>query len=108
MWKCRERLFDRSPISERARVKVLDIGDADTNGSYRPCLAGPQFQYQTADRTADPGVDLVLTDPYRFPSPDGSVDLVLSGQMPERRKPFRRAFRDSATWKRFQTLVGEI
>lgn len=94
MWKCRERFFDRSPVSERAQVSVLDIGGADINGSYRRCFAGPQFQYQTADLTAGPGVDLVLTDPYRIPLPDGSVDLVLSGQMLEHCEFFWQAFQE--------------
>jgi len=94
MWKCRERFFDRSPISERARVNVLDIGGADINGSYRRCFSGPQFHYQTADLTAGPGVDLVLTDPYRIPLADGSVDLVLSGQMLEHCEFFWLAFQE--------------
>ncbi|MCU0836946.1 MAG: class I SAM-dependent methyltransferase, partial [Chromatiaceae bacterium] len=78
MQKCHARFFARSPLAERDRLRVLDIGGADVNGSYRTVFAGPRFDYRTADLSPGPGVDLVLTDPYRIPVPDGSVDIVLS------------------------------
>jgi SAM-dependent methyltransferase len=94
MRKCHGRFFLPSSLAYRPRVRVLDIGGADVNGSYRTVYAGPPFDYRTADLSPGPGVDLVLTDPYRIPLPDGSIDIVLSGQMLEHSEFFWLAFRE--------------
>ncbi|WP_211369589.1 methyltransferase domain-containing protein [Pseudoxanthomonas yeongjuensis] len=62
---------------------VLDVGGADVNGGYRQVFADPRFRYLTVDLAEGAGVDIVLDDPYRLPLEDGSVDIVLSGQMLE-------------------------
>lgn len=66
---------------DRARpLRVIDIGAYDVNGSYRTLFDAPGWQYTGIDLEAGPGVDVVLTSPYRLPFADGSVDLVISGQ----------------------------
>jgi SAM-dependent methyltransferase len=62
------------------RLRVVDIGSYDVNGSYRTLFGNPQWHYQGVDLEAGPGVDIVLKSPYRLPFPSGSVDLVISGQ----------------------------
>ena len=96
MQKCYRRFFLPSTLASQGLVRVLDIGGADVNGSYREVFAGPQFDYRTADLSPGPGVDLVLTDPYRIPLPDGSIDIVLSGQMLEHCEFFWLAFQEMA------------
>lgn len=59
---------------------VLDVGSRDVNGSYRPLFARPAWRYDGADMVAGPNVDIVLKDPYHWVLPDGSYDLVISGQ----------------------------
>lgn len=61
-------------------LRVIDIGSYDVNGSYRTLFDAPGWQYTGIDLEAGPGVDVVLTSPYRLPFGDASVDLVISGQ----------------------------
>ena len=94
MQKCHRRFFLTSELASRERVRVLDIGGADVNGSYRQVFAGPRFDYSAADLSPGPGVDLVLADPYRIPLADASVDVVLCGQMLEHSEFFWLAFQE--------------
>ena len=61
-------------------LSVVDIGSYDVNGSYRPLFAQPGWRYTGVDLEAGPGVDVVLSSPYRLPFATGSVDLVVSGR----------------------------
>jgi SAM-dependent methyltransferase len=61
-------------------LSVVDIGSYDVNGSYRPLFAQPGWRYTGVDLEAGPGVDVVLSSPYRLPFATGSIDLVVSGQ----------------------------
>jgi SAM-dependent methyltransferase len=61
-------------------LQVLDIGSYDVNGTYRPLLSAPKWQYIGVDLSAGPNVDVVLTSPYRFPFPGKFADLIVSGQ----------------------------
>ncbi len=83
MQQCYQRYVRPSPLQTRDHVVVLDVGGADVNGGYREVFDDPRYQYLTVDLTAGVGVDIVLEDPYRLPVADGSVDIVLSGQMLE-------------------------
>ncbi|TVQ85277.1 MAG: methyltransferase domain-containing protein [Chromatiaceae bacterium] len=91
MQKCVERFLLKSPVCEQSLVRVLDVGGANVNGSYRDLFPGAQYAYQTADIAAE-NVDIVLADPYHLPFPDDSIDLVLSGQMLEHCERFWLAF----------------
>lgn len=59
---------------------AVDIGSYDVNGSYRTLFDAPGWRYTGVDLEAGPGVDVVLSSPYRLPFATGSVDVVLSGQ----------------------------
>lgn len=74
------------------RRLVLDIGGADVNGGYGRLFDDARFRYTTVDLSAGPGVDVVLDDPYHLPFEDGSVDIVVSGQMLEHCEFFWLAF----------------
>lgn len=67
-------------LQPRARVDIVDIGSYDVNGSYRTLFENPQWHYQGVDLEAGPGVDVVLSTPYRLPFRSRSIDLVVSGQ----------------------------
>ena len=60
-----------------APVRVLDVGAQDINGSLR-LVAPPGTQYVGVDMVAGKGVDVVLTDPYRYPFEAESFDVVVS------------------------------
>ncbi|MEJ0092834.1 MAG: methyltransferase domain-containing protein [Methylocella sp.] len=81
-------------MEARAETIVLDIGAAEVNGSYREVFEKPPYRYIGADMAAGPGIEIVLTDPYRIPLADGSVDIVISGQTLEHSEFFWRAFEE--------------
>ena len=83
--------------------EALDVGGADVNGGYRPIFDDPRYRYLTVDLAAGEGVDVVLDDPYRLPFADGSVDIVLSGQMLEHCEFFWLTFAEMMRVPRFPT-----
>jgi SAM-dependent methyltransferase len=96
MQKCYDRYVASGLLATKTKIEVLDIGGTNINGSYRSIFAGRQFCYRVADIVSDPSVDIVLSDPYRLPLPNASVDIVLSGQMLEHCEFF---------WLTFQEMV---
>ncbi len=62
------------------RLRIIDIGSYDVNGSYKPLFAGPSWHYVGVDLSAGPNVDVVLNSPYQLPMRTGEYDLVISGQ----------------------------
>jgi SAM-dependent methyltransferase len=71
----------------RERPAILDIGSRDVNGTLR-AYAPPGARYIGIDLEAGPGVDVVLQDPYAYPFPDGTFDLVVSTSTFEHDKLF--------------------
>jgi SAM-dependent methyltransferase len=61
-------------------ISVVDIGSYDVNGTYRPLFSRPGWSYTGVDLEQGPGVDVVLTSPYRLPMRSNSVDVIVSGQ----------------------------
>ena len=96
MWRCYGSYVANGPLEDQAEIMVLDIGSADVNGSYREVFAKPAYRYIGADMAPGPGVDIVLSDPYKLPLTDASVDIVISGQSFEHCEFF---------WLLFQEMV---
>lgn len=72
-------------------LRVADVGSADVSGgTYRDLFS--DAEYVGLDLAAGPGVDVVLSNPYAFPLPAGSLDLVISGQTLEHVPQFWRTF----------------
>lgn len=67
-------------LDPSSKLSIVDIGSYDVNGSYRTIFNSPAWKYLGVDLAAGPGVDVVLTSPYRLPIASSSSDLVLSGQ----------------------------
>jgi len=63
-------------------TRILDIGSQDVNGTYRPLFDDPQWTYVGTDMTMGRGVDLVLSQPYRWGRQlkSSDFDVVISGQ----------------------------
>lgn len=74
-----QRLVSKYLDRDRA-LEAIDIGAYDVNGSYRTLFDSPKWRYTGVDLEQGPGVDVVLTSPYRFPFASGSVDVIVSGQ----------------------------
>ena len=99
MARCYEKYVTSRFIEARPRIKVLDIGGSNVNGSYRDIFCDPKIDYFAADLAAGNGVDIVLQDPYRIPAADGHFDLVISGQTFEHCEFF---------WLMFQEMVRVV
>lgn len=74
------------------RLRLVDIGAMDENGSYREIFSHPAFEYVGVDLMAGKGVDVVAENPYAWLLPDNSADIVISGQMMEHCEFFWKAF----------------
>lgn len=64
-----------------APLVVVDIGSQNVNGTYRPLFDRPAWRYVGVDMAPGENVDVVLSDVYQWRElPDGSCDVVVSGQ----------------------------
>jgi SAM-dependent methyltransferase len=72
-----EHLHDR----RGTRLRILDVGSLDVNGTYRCLFDDPQWEYVGLDMVPGRGVDLVVSQPYRWSEIQAaSFDVVVSGQ----------------------------
>lgn len=63
------------------KLRVLDVGSYDVNGSYKPLFNSKKVEYLGLDMENGPNVDLAVSSPYHWPSlKTDSFDLVISGQ----------------------------
>lgn len=70
-----------------SKVIVVDIGAQDVNGSLKH-VCPTSFKYIGVDFQDAKGVDIVLTDPYKLPFGDQSVDIVVSSSCFEHSEMF--------------------
>ena len=75
-----------------ATLRILDVGGADVNGSYRHLFDVFEPDYTVLDLDLVEGVDMVPTDDDRIPSPDQAFDVVISGQTFEHAATFWETF----------------
>jgi SAM-dependent methyltransferase len=81
-----KRFFD-TYLTGLGRVRVADVGALDVNGSLRDvCPDG--VEYIGVDFVPGNGVDVVLTDPYRMPFDNESLDVVVSSSCFEHSEMF--------------------
>jgi len=71
--------FIKRHLSIDNKLKILDVGSYDVNGSYRHLFANPNWEYIGLDIESGPNVDFVSVDEYNFGLPSDSFDIVLSG-----------------------------
>jgi SAM-dependent methyltransferase len=57
--------------------RILEVGSQDVNGTLRD-FAPVNSEYIGVDICSGPGVDVVLTDPYKFPFKGSQFDAVIS------------------------------
>jgi SAM-dependent methyltransferase len=68
---------------QHGAVSLLDVGSYNVNGTFRPLVEGQGWQYTGLDQTAGPNVDVVADDPFKFPFPAHTFDVVISGSTME-------------------------
>jgi SAM-dependent methyltransferase len=74
---------------------ILDIGSMDVNGTLRD-VCPPGATYLGIDLAEGKGVDQVLRDPYSYPFPDRSFDMVVSTSCFEHDRMFWLTFLEAA------------
>ena len=76
----RMKWFIDNYVPHDKKVKVLDVGSYDVNGSYKKLFEGTCVNYVGLDMEMGPNVDYVPADPYRWEEiEDNSIDYVISG-----------------------------
>jgi SAM-dependent methyltransferase len=97
MRRCLKRHVLGDPaLTAKSPLKVLDIGGADVNGSYRSLFQFTQCDYTSSDVNPGPSVDVTLDGSCELPFGDGSFDVVVSGQTFEHVGPFWKLFSEMA------------
>jgi SAM-dependent methyltransferase len=76
-------LFYQTYVASRPGPKtVIELGSQDVNGSVRSIFNNdPTVAYTGVDYVPGNGVDLVLTDPYKLPFEDSSVDFIITSSV---------------------------
>lgn len=70
-----------SKVNNAPKLKVLDVGSYEVNGSYKHLFPNEYFDYTGLDMEAGPNVDIVLDNPYNWDKIEtDSFDIVISGQ----------------------------
>lgn len=63
------------------KLRIIDVGSQDVNGSYRPLFDQAQWDYVGVDMADGRNVNVVLKNPYDWRElRSGSADVVVSGQ----------------------------
>jgi SAM-dependent methyltransferase len=88
------KLFFDTYLRGMASPRILDVGALDINGSLRT-VAPAGAIYVGADFAEGKGVDVMMTDPYHLPFPDGSFDVSVSSSCFEHSEFFWLSFTES-------------
>jgi SAM-dependent methyltransferase len=79
-------------LADQDQLKVVEIGSANFNGSYREIVDLLGCEYIGVDLEPGDGVSIVLDDSYVIPLTDQTYDLVYSGQTFEHAEFFWKTF----------------
>lgn len=70
-----------TPNISKHKIKVLDVGSYDINGSYKKLFLDEKFEYIGLDMEKGPNVDIILKNPYDWSELEtDSYDILISGQ----------------------------
>ncbi len=87
------KLFFDTYVSRLGKVKLIEIGSQDVNGSLRS-VCPDNVNYIGLDCEQAKGVDMVLEDPYSLPFASSSVDIVVSSSSFEHSEMFWLVFNE--------------
>lgn len=65
----------------KEKIKILDVGSYDVNGSYKNIFINKKYEYLGLDMETGPNVDIVLKNPYDWNEIEtDTFDVIISGQ----------------------------
>lgn len=77
----RMQWFRNTFIPHSQKIKVIDVGSYDVNGSYKQFFPLPDFEYTGLDMSPGPNVDIVPENTYNWREIEtDAFDVVISGQ----------------------------
>ena len=80
-WFVENYLLDFSTKEKDEKIKVIDIGAYDVNGTYKPLFDDSRFEYTGFDMAKGPNVDITPDFPYDWKEiVNDTYDVVISGQ----------------------------
>jgi len=86
--------FKNYAAAEKQDRIIVEIGSQDVNGSLRQ-IAPLESKYIGLDFEKGKGVDIVLTDAYKFPLPDNYADVVVTSSCFEHSQFFWLTFTEA-------------
>ena len=90
----KKHLLPGFDLDSSRSLRVLDVGGANVNGSFRRLFDVFDPEYIVLDLVPADGVDRVLTEDGLFPDDDGQFDVVVSGSTLEHSTDFWRTFQE--------------
>lgn len=90
--------FVENYLSTQDKLRILDVGSYDVNGTVRPIFNTPNWSYVGMDMhgSKEKNVDINLLDPHHFPFSSNTFDVVVSSSCLEH---------DPTFWITFQEMV---
>ena len=87
------KYFFDTYLKDAEDLIIVDVGAQDVNGSLRS-VAPKNNSYIGIDFEKGKGVDIIITDPYRLPQENDSVDVVVSSSCFEHSEFFWLSFNE--------------
>lgn len=87
-----KQFFDVYVKDRMNNITIVDIGSQDVNGSLRDVAPLDNNRYIGVDFAQGKNVDVVLSDPYKYPFPDNFCEVVVSSSCLEHSEFFWMTF----------------
>lgn len=85
------RIFFEVYCNNFPSLRIAEIGSQNVNGGLRDHVRG-RVDYVGIDFCAGDGVDVILSDPYKYPFPDASFDILVTSSCLEHSDMFWLSF----------------
>jgi hypothetical protein len=91
-WYTSQKFFQTYVNNINRPVQVIEIGSLNINGSIKDHITTNVLNYIGLDFAPGNGVDVVLTDPYKYPLADAVADIVVTSSCFEHSEMFWLTF----------------
>ena len=85
--------FFETYLVEKKDLRIADLGSCNVNGDIKEIFS-KSHEYIGLDLEKGPNVDIVMSDPYKIPLEDNSVDIVISTSCFEHSEMFWLVFNE--------------